>query len=79
MQPRGARRRTHAVGSRVQVLNALAGISLLVILMVDVFVPRGRPGPVTKRLYRHLSGLSTRLSGRRRSPRLRAAVSRRTS
>lgn len=36
----------------------LAGAALLVLLMVDVFVtvfvPRGRPGPLTRRLYRHL-------------------------
>lgn len=36
----------------------LAGVSLLVLVMVDVFVtvfvPRGRPGPVTRRLYRDL-------------------------
>jgi hypothetical protein len=42
----------------VEVVSVLAGVTLLTLVMVDVFVtvfiPRGRPGPITKRLYRHL-------------------------
>jgi hypothetical protein len=42
----------------VEAVSVLAGVALLALVVVDVFVtvfiPRGRPGPMTERLYRQL-------------------------